>query len=112
MLQWFSSYLSGISFQVAHGGSTSSAVYIPCSIPQGSVLGPRLFILYTADLEDHVAKHGVCFHTFADKMQLYVHCRCDDVTSAVLRVQNCIEAVSHWMLANRLKLNADKMELL
>ena len=32
----------------------------------GSVLGPRQFILYTADLEDHVAEHGVSFHAFAD----------------------------------------------
>ena len=45
-------------------------------------------------------------------MQLYVHCRRDEVTSAVLRLENCIEEVSDWMSANRLKLNADKTELL
>jgi len=38
--------------------SKSSTVCIPCSVPQGSVLGLRLFILYTADLEDHVAEDG------------------------------------------------------
>jgi len=59
VLQSFSSYLSGRTFQVVYRGSTSPTVYIPCSVPQGSVLGPRLFILYTADLEDHVAEHGV-----------------------------------------------------
>jgi len=91
-LQWFSSYLSGRTFRV--------------------VLGPRLFILYTADLEDHVAEHGVSFHAFADDMQLYVQCRRDDVMSAVRRLENCIDDVSHWMSANRLKLNADKTELL
>jgi len=100
VLQWFSSYLSGRSFQVAHGGSTSSAVYIPCSVPQGSVLGPHLFILYMAHFEDNTAEHGICCHAFADDTQLYVHCRRDDVTSAVLRVQNCTEAVGHLMLAN------------
>ena len=45
----------------------------------------------------------------------YVHCGCNDVTSqtsAILRLENCIEEVSHWMSANRLKLNADKTELL
>jgi len=59
VLQWFSSYLSGRTFQVVYGDSTSSTVYILCSVPQGSVLGPRLFILYTVELEDHVAEHGV-----------------------------------------------------
>jgi len=34
------------------------------------VLGPRLFILYTADLEDHVTEHGVSFHAFANDTQL------------------------------------------
>jgi len=37
MLQWFSSYLSGRTFQVVYGGSTSPTVYIPCSVPQDSV---------------------------------------------------------------------------
>ena len=106
------SYLSGRTFEVVYGGSTSSTVYIPCSVPQYSVLGPRLFILYTADLEDNVAEHGVSFHAFADDTQLYVHCRHDEVMSAVLRLENCIEEVSDWMSANRLKLNADKTELL
>ena len=39
-------------------------------------------------------------------------CRRDDVMSAVRRIENCIDDVRHWMSANRLKLNADKTELL
>jgi len=77
---------------VRHQPSTS---HVPYHKARCLVFGPRLFILYTADLEDHVAEHGVSFHAFADDTQLYVHCRGDDVTSVVLRLQNCIEAVSH-----------------
>jgi len=72
VLQWFSSYLSGRTIQVVYGDSTSPTVYIPSTVPQALVLGPHLFILYTVDLEDHVAEHGVSFHAFADDTQLYV----------------------------------------
>jgi len=92
-------------------GSTSSTVFIVCSVPQGSVLGPRLFILYTADLADVAAEHHVNLHLFADDTQLYVHCRCD-ACNAVDRLEECITEVRQWMSANHLKLNADKTELL
>jgi len=62
-LQWFRSYLPGRSFQVLYGGSMSSSVIILCSVPQGSVLGPRLFILYTADLTDVENEHRVAIHS-------------------------------------------------
>ena len=44
--------------------------------------------------------------------QLYLRCRCDESMTAVKRLENCIMDVSHWSAANRLKLNADKTELL
>ena len=51
-LMWFRSYLSGRTYRVVYAGGTSSVVYIICSVPQGSVLGPVLFVLYMADLAD------------------------------------------------------------
>ena len=53
-LQWFRSYLSGRSFRVLYSNET----HIVCSVPQGTVLGPRLFIFYTADLA-HEVEQGV-----------------------------------------------------
>jgi len=87
-------------------------VYIICSVPRGSVLGPRLFILYTADLVDVTERHAVTLHAFADDTQLYLHCRRDDMASTTVQLERCLTDVGHWMSANRLKLNADKTELL
>ena len=59
VLEWFRSYLSDRTFRVVYGGNTSRTVVIFCSVPQGSVLGPRLFILYIGDLADEIDRHGV-----------------------------------------------------
>ena len=101
-LKWFSSYLSGCLAEPSESFTGAvrhqlSTFHVPCHKAH-TELGPRLFIglLYTADLEDHVAEHGVSF-AFADDTQLYVQCRRDDVMSAVRRLENCIDDVSHCM---------------
>jgi len=57
-LMWFPSYLSGRTYRVMYAGGTSSVVFIVCSVPQGSVLGPILFVLYVADLADIINPVG------------------------------------------------------
>jgi len=86
----------------------SSVVYILCSVPQGSVLGPRL----SADLEDIAKEHCVTIHSFADDTHLYLHCSRNDTTTTIARLEQCIVDINYWMSANRLKLNMDKTELL
>ena len=90
VLQWFSSYLSDRTFQVVFRSGTSSVVIITCSVPQGSVLGPRLFILYTADLADVVKAHNVNLQSYADDSQLYLRCQRQHITTAGRRLEMCI----------------------
>ena len=73
VLQWVRSYLSGRTFRVVYSDVMSFIVYVPCSVLQGSVLGPLFFILYMADLADRVAKYSVSLHAYADDTQLYLH---------------------------------------
>ena len=58
MLGWFTSYLGGRTQYVRCGGSVSDLMELLCGVPQGSVLGPILFLLYTADLLRLIA--GTC----------------------------------------------------
>ena len=49
----------------------SSPTVIECGVPQGSVLGPILFLLYIADLQLLIEDRGLCPHHFADDTQIY-----------------------------------------
>ena len=65
-LDWFTSYLSNRCQQVKIQDYISEAVYISFGVPQGSVLGPILFTLYTAPLSHVIAEHDVEHHLYAD----------------------------------------------
>ena len=60
-LNWFRSYLTNRSYAVMYGSNLSDVVQLVCSVPQGSMLGPLLFLLYTAELEDMAAGMGSTF---------------------------------------------------
>ena len=113
-LKWFKSYLTDRSFSVMYLSELSTTTFLVCSVPQGSVLGPLLFILYTAELFDLAAKWNVYLHLYADDTQLYLLCRPKSTQSAiaVTTLERCLRDISQCMAANRLKLNSDKTELL
>ena len=111
-LLWLQSYLSGRTQMVIAGNSRSNWVPVYLGVPQGSVLGPLLFILYTADVTSLFPSHSATGHLFADDVQAYVH----GSPSTQLILVRRIEALSHdlhlWMSSNRLSLNSNKTQLI
>ena len=71
-MEWFRLYLGDGTQFVNTNGSTSERRVLQFGVPQGSVLGPLLFSLYTSPLSDIASKHELSFHFYADDRQLYV----------------------------------------
>ena len=107
-LTWCRSYLSGRSQIVTVGNNSGSVVNLLHGVPQGSVLGPLFFILYTAPIFSIIEDHGFSGHAYADDTQCYDHCLPAQLPAVVGRLQNCFDDLSSWMASNRLKLNASK----
>ena len=109
-LSWFSSYLSNRTHAVTINSLQSEHTTLHYGVPQGSVLGPVLFILYTQPLFNLVSKHAVNHHAFADDNQLYKISTLDTIHQLIETLQNCTTDVKSWMTTNKLQLNDNKTE--
>ncbi|XP_038561846.1 tumor protein p53-inducible protein 11b isoform X1 [Micropterus salmoides] len=96
--EWFSSYLTGRTEHVSLG-EAKSLTHITCGVPQGSVLGPILFILYCSPLATSLA--GMEFHSTAMLMM---------TTPSAIIHSTCLEEIRAWMKQNFLQLNSSKTE--
>ena len=114
-LDWFRSYLSQRRQSVVINGTRSSYRNLSFGVPQGSVLGPILFTLYTTPLGAIARKYQLNFHLYADDTQLYMAFKSNNAESLPLiinNIQNCVIEIKSWMTANMLQLNMDKTEVL
>jgi len=109
---WFASYLHERKLSVRYRGSCSTTSSLLCGVPQGSVLRPILFLLYTADLLGLIEGMDVHPHFYADDTQIYGLCAHDEASALLQRISTCVAQTSEWMKVNRLQLNAAKSEQL
>ena len=112
VLSWIQSYLSSRSFTVDINGIKSPPSKLLYGVPQGSVLGPLLFILYTTPLSSIISQSSVNHKLYADDTQLFLSFSADTFSENILLLQNTISNISSWMASNFLSLNPAKTEFL
>ena len=112
VLSWIQSYLSSRSFTVDINGIKSPPSKLLYGVPQGSVLGPLLFILYTTPLSSIISQSSVNHKLYGDDTQLLLSFSADTFSENILLLQNTISNISSWMASNFLSLNPAKTEFL
>jgi len=110
---WFASYISGRSQTVTVNSVCSLPARLVCGVPQGSVLGPVKFIVYTEELASVIDNvPAVLPHFYADDTQLLMSTRPDGVTAVCRVLEQCVCDVQTWCSSRRLQLNPAKTELI
>ena len=112
VLQWFKSYLHNRSFHVKIKCCISNGVIAFYGVPQGSILGPILFLLYISEIEQIANWYGLELHMFADDMQLYISFQRSDISNNITNIEQCLRHIKLWMSCNFLKINENKTQLL
>ena len=107
-LLWFKSYLYRRSQIVHCNNQYSDKAFLDIGVPQGSILGPILFLLFINDLPQYLL-NSKC-EIFADDVLIYVHGESIDEINNQL--QQVVDSVSKWYKSNRLTLNAKKTQSL
>ena len=105
VIEWISNYLTKRSQSVVINGSTSQPMTIKSGVPQGSVLGPLLFLIYISSICDLPLSSRCRLVLYADDLVLF---KVTQTSADFLEFQNDINKIVRWVDANLLTLNSSK----
>ena len=106
------SYLSGRTQAVSVDSNLSDPSILTSGVPQGSVLGPLLFSLYTTPLSYQLDSSNLSYHFYADDTQLYISFKANESTSSLGLLSDTLDGLHKWLSRNSLSLNPSKTEFL
>ena len=112
-LNWFHSYITARHFRISDSGNMSEEFILECGVPQGSVIGPRVFTMYSQYVSTIVRRHGLNYHIYADDVQIYMSFDSNvpgDAACAIFKTTSCVDELRVWLMKNMLKLNDSKTE--
>lgn len=109
IVKWIESFLDQRVFRVNFQGQLSSTKFASSGVPQGSVLSPILFNVYTREIPSLVNNTGVTCQMFADDLKVY-SCVSDPTT--VEKIQAAISEVVEWAKSHQLPLAGSKTKVL
>ena len=109
-LKLLETYLKERFQKVSGVDSVSDPLELSFGVPQGSVLGPVLFSLYSSKLAKIFEAHGVSYHFYADDSQIYMPIT--NITSTQSKINTIMSDIKLWMLERKLKLNEGKTEII
>ena len=107
-LEWFESYLTNRKQCVKIGNTHSDTLTVKCGVPQGSILGPLLFLIYINDIVK--SSYILQFNLFADDTCIFYSSKPNPNIENTLN--NELMKVSDWLIANKLSLNVNKSSFL
>ena len=108
VIEWFESDLEDRKHVTTINGVKSEEEKCTCGIPQGSILGPLLFILYINDLPNHVS--NVTVSMYADDTALFYSS--NDINEVVDKINGDLVKMDDWLSRNRLCLNVNKTKFM